>query len=114
MKLESLKRLATSAVVTAALGGAMLANAPRLYADDDHGDCQRKVERAEGKVDQAVRKHGEGSHEAEERRRDLNAERERCWERYHGWWDARERRWHSDRDWDYDRDHRDDHHDDQH
>jgi hypothetical protein len=117
LKLQNLKRLALSAAVTTALGGAMLVGAPPAYADD-HGDCQRKVERAESKLDQAVRKHGERSHQADDKRRDLNAERERCWSRYHGWWNGQERRWHTDRDWDdrhdhddKDRDHdRDDHH----
>ena len=115
MKLENLKRLAASAVVTAALGGAILANVPRLYADDDRAECQHRIERAESKLDQAIRKHGEGSHQAEERRMALRAERERCWNRFRGWWNAHEQRWHTDRDWDHDRDdHHDDHHDDQH
>jgi len=38
-----------------------------------------RFERAESKLDQAIRKHGERSHQAEQRRRDLNAERERRW-----------------------------------
>jgi hypothetical protein len=95
--------------MTTALGTAILVVALQLYADDhnDHADCQRKIEHAEAKLNQEIRKHGERSHQAEERRRDLNAERERCWNAYHGWWDGHERRWHDDRDWDHDRD---DHH----
>jgi hypothetical protein len=50
--------------------------------------CQHKIEKAEAKLDDAIRKHGERSSQAESRRRDLNAERERCWNSYHGWWDA--------------------------
>ena len=112
MKLRNLQRLAVSAVMTTALGTAMLVAVPQAYADaDDHAECQRKVERAESKLDQAIRKHGERSHQAAEQRRKLNAERERCWNKYHGWWNGQERRWHTDRDWDRDRDHdRDDHH----
>lgn len=115
MKLQRIKELAVTAVVTAALGTAALVTVPKSYADDDHSRCQRQIERAESKLDQAVRKHGERSHQAEQRRHDLNAQRERCWNAYHGWWNGRDRQWHTDRDWDRDRDHdrdhdRDDHH----
>ena len=112
MKVQSLKRFAVSAVMTTGLSAAMFVAVPRSYADD-HEKCQRRIEHAEAKLDQAIRRHGERSGEAQERRRDLNAERERCWSAYHGWWDAHERRWHEDRDWDRDRDRdhdRDDHH----
>jgi hypothetical protein len=50
-------------------------------------------------LDDAIRKHGERSRAAQEGRRDLNAERERCWNKYHGWWDSHDHRWHEDRDW---------------
>ena len=109
MKLQGFKQLAVSVVMTTALGTVMFVAAPRSYADDDHARCQRQIERAEARLDQAVRKYGESSRRAEQRRRDLNAERERCWSRYHGWWDAHERRWHESRDWDHDRDHDHDH-----
>jgi len=96
--------------MTAALGAATLVAVPQARADaDDHGKCQRNIEKAEARLDSAVRKHGERSHEADERRRDLNAERDRCWSRYHGWWDGHDHRWHTDRDWDGDHD-RDDRH----
>jgi len=65
----------------------------------DHAKCQHKIEKAEIKLDEAVRKHGERSSQAESRRRDLNAERERCWNVYKGWWDGHEHRWHDSRDW---------------
>jgi hypothetical protein len=100
MKLQSLKRLALSAVITTALGTATLVAVPAAYAEPDHAKCQRDIERREIKLDQAIRKHGEHSHQADQRRRDLNAERERCWNRYHGWWDGHDHRWHDDRDWD--------------
>jgi hypothetical protein len=108
LKLQGLKRFAVAAVVTTALGAAMFVTVPQSYADD-HGKCQRQIERAESKLDQAIRKHGERSHQAEQQRRDLNAEREHCWNAYHGWWDGHEKRWHDDHDWDRDHD-RDDHH----
>ena len=109
MKQLSLKRLAV-AIMVAALGTAMLVAIPRSYADDDHAKCQRQIEKAESRLDQAISKHGEGSNQARERRRDLNAERERCYNQYHGWWDGHEKRWHDSRDWDQDQDHHDDHH----
>jgi hypothetical protein len=108
LRLQSLKGLAVSAVMTMALGAAMFVTVPQSYADD-HARCQRQIERAESKLDQAIRKHGERSRQAEQRRRDLHAQRERCWNAYHGWWDGHEKRWHDDRDWDRDHD-RDDHH----
>lgn len=100
MKLPNLKRIAASAVMTTALGTAMFVAVPQSSADD-HAKCQREIEKREMKLDQAIRKHGERSHQADQRRRDLNAERERCFSRYHGWWDGHDRRWHDDRDWDH-------------
>lgn len=96
--------------MTTAVATAMLVAVPRSYADNDHAKCQQRIERAESRLDQAVRKDGEHSRRAEDRRRDLNAERERCWSSYHGWWDAQERRWHDARDWDRDHDHDHDNH----
>ena len=98
MKLQSAKRIAASAVMTAALGAAMFVTVPAAYADD-HSKCQHAIEKAEARVDEAVRKHGERSHEAESRRKDLNAEREHCFSQYHGWWDGHEKKWHEDHDW---------------
>jgi hypothetical protein len=98
LKLQGVKRLAVSAAMTAALGAAMFATVPPAYAED-HSKCQHAIERAESRLDEAVRKHGERSHQAEDRRKDLNAERERCFNQYHGWWDGHEKRWHEDRDW---------------
>jgi hypothetical protein len=86
--------------MTTALGTAMFVSVPQVYADD-HAKCQRGIERREMKLDEAIRKHGERSHQADQRRRDLNAERERCFSRYHGWWDGHEHRWHEDREWDH-------------
>lgn len=95
-----LRNFKKSIVVAVAACGLALATVPmNLYADD-HGDCERRIERAQAKLDEAVQKHGDRSHEADERRQRLNAERERCWSKYHGWWDPQERHWHTDHDWD--------------
>lgn len=72
---------------------------PTARADDDHAKCQHRIEKAEARLDQAIRSHGEHSSEAESRRRDLNAERERCWNSYHGWWSNADHTWHTERDW---------------
>jgi hypothetical protein len=89
--------------LSAALSAAMicLAAAPAAHADD-RSKCQHKIEKAEAKLDDAVRKHGPRSRQAEDRRRDLNNERERCWGAYHSWYDGHEHRWHSEHDWDRD------------
>jgi hypothetical protein len=29
----------------------------------------------------------------------LNAERERCWNKYHEWWNGREHRWETEHNW---------------
>lgn len=107
MKFQNFKRLAMSAALTVAIGGPLTVSVPRALADD-HGDCEKRVERAEAKFDEAVRKHGENSHEAADSNRALNAERERCWSKYHGWWSGKDHQWHTEHDWD-DHDHDHDH-----
>lgn len=110
MELQTIKRIAASMALMFALTVATSLTGPKAFADDDHRDCRDRIERAESRLDEAIRKHGDGSHEAAERRRDLNAQRERCWNRYHGYWSTQDQRWHRDRDWDdYNRDHDRDH-----
>lgn len=92
---------AAAAVMVVALS--CFVPAPQARADD-RSHCQHAVERAESRLNSAVRHHGERSPQAEERRRDLNAERQRCWEAHHQWWNAREHRWETEQNWDHDRD----------
>jgi len=99
--------LAVAAVVAGAL--LLFVAAPRAHADDRE-KCQHAVEKAEARLDRAVQKRGEHSHEAEERRRDLNAERERCWNANHQWWNGKEHRWETERNWDQDQHYDNDHH----
>ncbi len=97
-------RFGRTAVAAALLGVLLLfAAVPPSHADDRER-CQQRIEKAEARLDEAIRKHGEYSHQANDRRRDLNAERERCWHEHHSWWDAHEHQWHNDRDWDRDHD----------
>ncbi len=60
--------------------------------DRDDRKCERRVEKAEQKLRQAERRHGEHSRQAEHLRHELEEARERCH--------------HRDRDRDHDHDHR--------
>lgn len=104
MKLQTLKRIAALMALAVALTISLSLTGPKALADD-HGDCQKRVERVQARLDDAVRKHGDGSHEAEKERHALNAERERCWQKYRGWWSPEDHRWHTEHDWDQDHDH---------
>jgi len=95
-------KLGKTLLATAMLGTLLfVAAAPPAHADN-RAQCQARIEKAEARLDEAVRKHGENSHEAEDRRRDLNAEREHCWRENHAWYDAHAHAWHTERDWEQD------------
>jgi len=85
------------AVLAAALF--FFVSTPRLHADD-RGKCQHAIEKAEARLDKAIHDKGEHSREAEDRRRDLNAERQRCWDAYHQWWNGKDHRWETEHSWD--------------
>lgn len=72
------------------------------YAEDDRAECQHRIEKAEAKLGSAIRHHGEHSAQADSRRAELRAQRERCYNRVRAWWDGHERKWREDRDWDRD------------
>jgi len=95
-------KTAVAAVMVAALS--WFVAAPLVHADDDRAHCQRAVEKAEARLDRAIHDNGEHSREAEDRRRDLNAERRHCWEKFHQWWNGREHRWETEQNWDHDHD----------
>ena len=89
-------------LASAALAGLLaFAGAPRAMADDD---CQRRIAKADHKLHEAVEHHGWDSRQADHWRHELREERERCWNRYHRWWDEDGHRWRNDHDWD-DHDH---------
>jgi hypothetical protein len=71
---------------------------PRVHADD-RAKCQHAVEKAEARLDKAIRDHGDHSPDADARRRDLNAERQRCWDQYHQWWNGKDHRWETEHNW---------------
>jgi phosphoenolpyruvate-protein kinase (PTS system EI component) len=91
-------KTAAATVMGAAL---MFFVAPRVHADD-RSKCQHAVEKAEANLDKAIAHNGERSREAEDRRRDLTAERQRCWEAHHQWWNGKEHRWETEQNWDHD------------
>ncbi len=98
---RKLLQIGGSFLATAALAGLMMcASVPMARADDDHAKCQHRIEKADHNLDVAVHKHGEHSPQAEQRRRELNDEREHCWNMYHGYWNSADHSWHAQRDWD--------------
>ena len=96
-----------AALAAAALAGFLMFTGVPLRADRD--DCQRRVARADHRLDRAVARFGYRSRQAAHARHELREARERCWNGDHRWWDEHERRWHTERDWD-DHDHDRDHH----
>jgi hypothetical protein len=55
----------------------MVGSAIPAYADRDD-QCRHDMQRAEQNLDKAIRKHGEHSRQAEDKRRQLEEIRERC------------------------------------
>lgn len=72
------KRVIGSTILGAVLSASLLlGTAIPAHADqDDH--CRHDVQRAERNLDKAVRKYGEHSRQAEDRRHQLEEARERC------------------------------------
>jgi hypothetical protein len=96
---NSAKLLGKATLATAALGGLLLfAGAPSARANDG-SDGDRRIDRAEWKLHEAIEHHGYYSRQADHWRHELREERERCWR------ERREWREHHDRNWRrYDRD----------
>jgi hypothetical protein len=106
-----IRRFGRTAVVMLIAGALMLflGTVPQMRADD-RSHCQHAVDKAEARLDKAIHNNGEHSREAEARRHELNAERQRCWEQYHQWWNGKDHRWETENNWDHE-DHQDhDHH----
>jgi hypothetical protein len=84
-------------------GTLMLSGAPQLRADDD---CQKRIAKADHELHKAAQDHGWDSPQAADRRRELAAAREWCWEHGRRWWDEDAQKWHTEHDWDeHDHDH---------
>ena len=77
---------------------------PQLHAET-YDRCQRRIVHEERELHRAIERHGRNSSQANHERRELRRARERCWSESHRWWDDRDHRWHTERDWDdHDRD----------
>jgi len=96
------RKLWKTAVAASAVSAVLMLSSPRpTYAEDARVKCEHRIEKAEAKLDDAIRRHGEHSPQAQTRRHDLNAEREHCWSEYHGWWDGHAHEWHAEHDWEH-------------
>ncbi len=69
-----------SRVLAAILAAVLLfgSAAPARAFDRDDDKCHRRVEQAERNLQKAIRRHGEHSRQAEQRRHQLEEARERC------------------------------------
>lgn len=95
------RRLTNTLVAAFAIGALILFLAsPTPVHADDREKCQHAIEKAEANLDRAIHDHGEHSHQADDRRRDLNAERQRCWDKYHQWWNGKDHHWETEHSWD--------------
>jgi uncharacterized protein YlxW (UPF0749 family) len=67
-------------VLATAMIGAMLTvgGVVPSQASDHNNKCEQRVRKAEKNLDKEVKKHGEHSRQAEQRRRDLQQAREQC------------------------------------
>jgi len=66
--------------ITAALlsGFLLLGSAVPMHADDRDRKCERQIHNAEEALNKAIRRHGEHSRQAEQKRHALEETRERC------------------------------------
>jgi hypothetical protein len=102
----SYSRMLTRFLASLVVGVGLLCftTVPRAHADSEAA-CQHRIEKANVKLHDAIDHHGPSSSEADHARHDLQAEREKCWNEHHKWWDADAHRWHDQQDWDVPPDH---------
>ena len=105
MNTKSIAKFGRPVTLAAVLGAAcFFITTPQARAEDGRS-CRWQVQRAEARLSDAIYRHGEYSREANERRRDLYFERNRCWNLNQSYWYGD--RWRNDHDRDdryYDRD----------
>jgi len=74
-----LKNLGKTGLLAGAVFGLLLfGGAARAHADNRDERCERRIHKAEENLERAVRRHGERSRQAQDRRRQLEEARERC------------------------------------
>ena len=86
-------------LATAALSGFLLFAGASNAEAHDWEKCQRRINKAEWKLGEAIERHGFYSRQAFERREKVREERARCWREREEWRGRHFR----DRDWDRDR-----------
>jgi hypothetical protein len=69
--------LRNTALISFLLSSCLLGGVATLRADQ-WSDCEKRIHKAEENLHKEIRKHGERSHQAEDRRRDLEQARARC------------------------------------
>jgi ribulose kinase len=74
----SLRKMFGKTMLCAMLGASLLAGVATPARADRDDKCRNDIRRAEQNLEKAVRKHGEHSEQAEQRRRQLEEVRERC------------------------------------
>ncbi len=73
-----------SIVIAAVVGILLTGGVVPLQARDRDDHCRQRVQKAEGNLQNAIRKHGEHSRQAEQRRRQLEQARAACRGDQHG------------------------------
>lgn len=76
--MQKAKALIAACVVSLFLAGAVPARALDRDHDRDDRKCEKQIRKAEDNLQRAIRKHGERSRQAEQRRHQLEEARERC------------------------------------
>lgn len=69
--------LRKTALISLLLGACLFGGVVSLRADH-WSDCEKRIHKAEENLHKEIRKHGERSHQAANRRRDLEQARARC------------------------------------
>ena len=72
------KKMLGQTILGALLGASLLAGTALPAQAEQDERCRRDIQKAEQNLDKAIRKHGEHSRQAEDRRRQLDEARERC------------------------------------
>jgi len=76
------KNMFGKVLLSAALSVSLLASVPIPASADRDDKCRHDIQKAEQNLDKAIRKHGEHSRQAEERRHQLEEVRSRCHDRH--------------------------------
>ena len=92
-----IRSTAKRAMALAALAGFLAFSSTPVCADEN---CQRNIEKIGHNLHEAIEHHGPDSKQAAHWREELAAQRERCWNAEHRWWDEDTHQWRTEHDWD--------------